>query len=157
MRPRVQTEQPRLPHTPRPLSAVVTIALEDLPEERRTDIRAICQAVKDRATATEWLKWGEQSLVQSVRAALRTKDEDGLPRAVSIRGAYRDPEQLQFPDFVTWAYEMSLRGQQMHDRARGIARLCGEKTGRTFDPDEVIRAASAGEAVDELIERLNAA
>jgi len=149
-------EQQRLPHTARPLADVVALVLEELPEKKRGDIHAICQAVKEIATASEWLKWGEQNLVQGVRAALRAKCDSGMPRAVNINGSYRDPKQLEFVDFVAWAYTMAQRGQQMFGKARAVAGWCEEFTGRAFDVDEVIRAARQGEAVEQLVERLSA-
>jgi len=146
-------KQKQLPEANRSLAVVVRLVFEELPIESR-DTRSICEAVKRRATAAEWLTWGEQNLVQGVRAALRTRDRSGLPVAVSLDHNWREGEQLEFPDFVTWAYDMARRGREMHDRTREIAALCLERTGRSFDPEEIIAAAHAGEAVSDVLARL---
>jgi hypothetical protein len=156
MSTRRTSKQPELPDETRSINAVVAIVLETLPLGKR-DIQTICKTVKRIATAAEWLKWGEQSLVNGVRTALRTRDAEGNPKAVSLNGEYREPEQLEFPDFVKWAYEMARRGREMFHRTREIAALCAEQTGRTFDPDDVIKAASDGESVESVLKRISAA
>ena len=147
---------PQLPHTFRSLAAVVDIARAHLSASHAGDINAICDRVKHEATAAEWLLWGDQHVKDGVRAALRAKSTGGRPRAVNINGEYRDPEQLEFSDFVQWAYARAIDGREMDDRVREIAQYCLQQTGRTFDPDVVISAAEAGEAVEDLIVRLSA-
>jgi hypothetical protein len=134
----------------RSIAVVVKVALEDLAPEDR-DVRSVCVAVKRRATAAEWLAWGEQTLVLGVRAALRVKKSDGTPVAMSINGVYRDPEQMSFPEFVRAAYDMSKRGIQMYDRTRELAEQCQAVTNRTFDAEALIDAVNGGASVEDVL------
>ena len=149
--------QMALPHTPRTLSKVVELVWEDKTTGR--DIQSLAVAVKGTATWAESLLWADQNLKAGIRSVLRQKSgKHGLPRAVSLRGEYRDTEQLPlFSDFVEWAYGMARRGHEMYEMARKVATYCYEKTGRPLDAEVVIHGAENDESFEEVLAKVSAA
>lgn len=147
-----KSKQSSLPQTVRSLTEVVDRVLDSV-ESR--DIRTICNAVMFEANVAEWRKWADQNLIAGVRNVLRSRDKEGLPRGVSLNGQYVSPEQMMFPGYVQWAFEMACRGHDMFARAREIAEICQQKTGRAFDPEVVIQGAVDGDTLNDVMAKVS--